>query len=71
MENPRERKKYLEESFTKLEDLDEFVQFIKEGIEFMGSEFSFAAKTNMPQENFGKMKAIYSEATTIRRKYLQ
>lgn len=71
IEDAAERKKFLQHTFTKLEELDEFVQFVEEGIEYLGNDFGFALRTNMPQEHFDKMKAIYAEAAAIRRLYLQ
>lgn len=71
MEDPKERNTFLQSAFTKLEDLNEFVLFMEEGIEFLGNDFGFAVRTNMPQENLDKMKAIYAEAAAIQRKYLQ
>lgn len=69
--DPNERKNFIQHTFTKLEDLDDFVKFVEEGIEYMGNDFGFALRSNMPQENFDKMKAVYADAAAIRRSYLQ
>ncbi|CAB1102485.1 unnamed protein product [Ectocarpus sp. CCAP 1310/34] len=66
-----QRKEFLLHAFPKLEELDEFVKFVEEGIDFLGDDFGFAVRTNMPQEHFDKMKAIYAEASAMRRMYLQ
>lgn len=71
IEDPAERKKFLQHTFAKLEELDEFVKFVEEGIEYLGNDFGFALRTNMPQDHFDKMKAVYAEAAAIRRLYLQ
>ena len=71
IEDGARRKEFLQHTFTKLEELDEFVKFVQEGIEYLGDDFGFAVRTNMPQDHFDKMKAIYAEATALRRKYLQ
>lgn len=71
IEDAAERKKFLQHAFTKLEELDEFVKFVEEGIEYLGNDFGFALRTNMPQDHFDKMKAVYAEAAAIRRLYLQ
>ena len=71
IEDAEERKKFLQHTFTKLEELDEFVKFVEEGIEYLGNDFGFALRTNMPQDHFDKMKAVYAEAAAIRRLYLQ
>lgn len=70
-DDPKERRKYLESAFTKLEDLDDFVNFVQEGIDFLGDDMSFAIKTNMPRDNLGKMKAIHAEVSAIRRRYFK
>ncbi|CAM9104029.1 unnamed protein product [Ascophyllum nodosum] len=69
--DPRERKEFLQHAFTRLEDLDEFVKFVEEGVEYMGDDLGVSMRSNMPQENFDKMKTIYAEAAAIRRQYLQ
>ena len=61
----------MQRTFTKLEDLDDFVKFVQEGIDYMGDDFGFAVRTNMPQDHFDKMKATYAEAAALQRKYLQ
>lgn len=71
IEDGAQRKEFLQHTFTKLEELDEFVKFVQEGIEYLGDDFGFAVRTNMPQDHFDKMKAIYAEAAALRRKYLQ
>lgn len=71
MDDSAERTTFIQHAFTKIEDLDEFVKFVQEGVEYMGNEFRFAVQTNMPPENYDKMKAIYAEAAAIRRSYLQ
>lgn len=71
IDDSAERSKFIQNAFTQIEDLDEFVKFVQEGVEYMGNEFRFAVQTNMPPENYDKMKAIYAEAAAIRRSYLQ
>ncbi|CAM9511168.1 unnamed protein product [Ectocarpus fasciculatus] len=71
IEDGAQRKEFLQHAFPKLEELDEFVKFVEEGIDFLGDDFGFAVRTNMPQLHFDKMKAIYAEASAMRRKYLQ
>lgn len=71
IEDGAQRKEFLQHTFAKLEELDEFVKFVEEGIEYLGDDFGFAVRTNMPQDHFDKMKAIYAEAAALRRKYLQ
>ena len=71
IEDGARRKEFLQHTFTKLDELDEFVKFVQEGIDYLGDDFGFAVRTNMPQEHFDKMKAIYAEAAALRRKYLQ
>ncbi|CAN0432705.1 unnamed protein product [Ectocarpus sp. 12 AP-2014] len=71
IEDGGRRKEFLQHAFPKLEELDEFVKFVEEGIDFLGDDFGFAVRTNMPQEHFDKMKAIYAEASAMRRMYLQ
>lgn len=71
IEDGGQRKEFLQKTLTKLEELDEFVKFVEEGIDYLGDDFGFAVRTNMPQEHFDKMKAVYAEAAAMRRKYLQ
>lgn len=71
IDDSAERTKFIQNAFTKLEDLDEFVEFVQEGVEYMGNEFRFAVQSNLPPENYDKMKAIYAEAAAIRRRFLQ
>lgn len=71
IEDASQRQEFLRHTFNKLEELDEFVKFVEEGIEYLGDDFGFAVRTNMPQEHFDKMKAIYAEAAALRRKSLQ
>ncbi|CAM9202105.1 unnamed protein product [Scytosiphon promiscuus] len=71
MDDASQRQEFLRHTFSKLEELDEFVKFVQEGIEYLGDDFGFAVRTNMPQEHFDKMKAIYAEAAALRRKSLQ
>eukprot|EP00752_Nemacystus_decipiens_P002881 g2680.t2 len=71
MEDGAQRREFLQKTFTKLEALDEFVKFVQEGIEYLGDDFGFAVRTNMPQDHFDKMKTIYAEAAALQRKYLQ
>lgn len=71
IDDGKERMEYLKGAFTRLEDLDEFVKFVEEGIEYLGNDFGFAVKTNMPQAHFDKMKAIYAQAASIRRSAMQ
>lgn len=71
IEDGAQRKDFLQKTLTKLEELDEFVKFVEEGIDYLGDDFGFAVRTNMPQEHFDKMKAVYAETSAMRRKYLQ
>lgn len=71
LDDPRERKEFLQHAFKRLESLDEFVKFVEEGIEYMRNDVGVALRSNMPQETFDKMKTIYAEAAAIRRTYLQ
>ncbi|CAM9655840.1 unnamed protein product, partial [Hapterophycus canaliculatus] len=71
IDDASQRQEFLRHTFSKLEELDEFVKFVEEGIEYLGDDFGFAVRTNMPQEHFDKMKAVYAEAAALRRKSLQ
>lgn len=71
VEDSDERKTFLRGAFKKLEELDNFVMFMENAMAFMGTEFRFSVRTNMPISKLDRMKSIAGEVAALRRLYLQ
>eukprot|EP00611_Tribonema_gayanum_P031891 TRINITY_DN9343_c0_g1_i1.p1 TRINITY_DN9343_c0_g1~~TRINITY_DN9343_c0_g1_i1.p1 ORF type:complete len:352 (-),score=89.30 TRINITY_DN9343_c0_g1_i1:447-1451(-) len=64
-----QRSDYLRSAFTKLEDLEEFLDFVTEGVGYFENG-GIDVRSNMPQDNLDKMKDIQREAERMREFYL-
>jgi hypothetical protein len=67
----KERSDFLGGAFRTLEELDNFVLFVQEGVEFLGGgSGSPSARTNLPPEKLDLMRTVLNEAARMRRAYL-
>lgn len=65
-----DRKEFLQGAFRRLEDIDNFVLFMEDAMGFVGTDFRFSVRTNMPAAQLDRMKEIAEDAINLRRQYL-